>query len=160
MITRREALGALAATATRSRTEEHDFARRIFSRINELRELHGSTALQWSDTVASCAREQSVRKAELRFPGHSDPQRGDIADRLWSAGINWGHCGENLFMEKGWADPVNFSVVFWWYSAGHKKNLLNPEYTQSAVGLAQGVDEAWFVTQIFIAPLARMSRLP
>jgi uncharacterized protein YkwD len=154
MMTRRQALSSLAATATLSRTEEHDFAGRIFSRINELRELHGSGALQWSETVASCAREQSLRKAELRFPGHSDPERGDVAARLWNAGIGWGRCGENLFMEKGWDDPVNFAVVFWWYSAGHKKNLLNGEYTQSGVGLAQGLDKAWFVTQIFIAPAA------
>jgi hypothetical protein len=35
---------------------------------------------------------------------------------------------------------------------------LNPEYTQSGVGLAQGVDEVWFVTQIFIAPLGRISQ--
>ncbi|HKD10223.1 MAG TPA: CAP domain-containing protein [Bryobacteraceae bacterium] len=102
--------------------------------------------------MASCAREQSLRKAELRFAGHSDPERGDVADRLTSAGIRWGHCGENLFLEKGWDDPVNFAVVFWWYSTGHKENLLNPMYTQSGVGLAQGVDRAWFVTQIFVAP--------
>jgi uncharacterized protein YkwD len=152
MMTRRETLGALAATATLSRTEEHDFARRIFSRINELRQLHGSGALQWSDMVASCAQEQSLRKAELRFAGHTDPERGDVANRLRNAGVGWGRCGENLFMENGWDDPVNFAIVFWWYSAGHKENLLNPAYTQSGIGLAQGVDRAWFVTQIFIAP--------
>ncbi len=152
MIARREALGALAAAATVSRTEEHDFARRIFSRVNDLRALHGASALQWSEMVASCAREQSVRKAELRFAGHTDPDRGDVAARLRNAGIGWGRCGENLFMEKGWDDPVNFAVVFWWYSAGHKENLLKPEYTLSGVGLAQGVDRAWFVTQIFVSP--------
>jgi uncharacterized protein YkwD len=154
MITRRGALGALSAAATLSRTEEHDFARRVFSRINDLRELHGSAALQWSAAVASCARDQSLRKAELRFAGHTDPERGDVAARLRNAGIGWGRCGENLFMEKGWEDPVNFAVVFWWYSAGHKENLLNPQYTQSGVGLAQGLDRTWFVTQIFIVPVA------
>jgi len=46
MTTRRQAFGVLAAAANLSRTEEHDFARRIFSRINELRELHGSAALR------------------------------------------------------------------------------------------------------------------
>ena len=157
MTTRRLALQCLAtagmATAGVSRTEEHDYARRIFARINELRELHGAVALRWSEAVAACAKEQSVRKVELRFPGHDDPERGDVAQRLHSAGIDWGRCGENIFMERGWDDPVNFAVVFWWYSPGHQENMLNPEYTESGVGLAQGSDGTWFVTQIFVNPV-------
>jgi uncharacterized protein YkwD len=156
MMTRRFLLqsAAAAAAARISRTEEHDFARRIFSRINELRELHGAPALRWSEVVAESARGQSLRKVELRFPGHNDPERGDVAARLSSAGIAWSRCGENIFMEKGWDDPVNFAVVFWWYSPGHQSNMLNAEYTESGVGLAQGTDGAWFVTQIFITPRA------
>ena len=147
-------VGATAAGANVSRTEEHDYARRIFSRINELRELHGSPALRWSEPVAVCAKQQSLRKVELRFPGHEDPERGGVSERLHAAGIAWGRCGENIFMEKGWEDPVNFAVVFWWYSPGHQENMLNPAYTESGVGLALGEDGAWFVTQIFLDPLA------
>jgi uncharacterized protein YkwD len=158
MMTRRLILQAGVAVATGaaepkvSPTEEHDFARRIFSRINELRELHGSVALRWSNAVAACAKQQSVRKVELRFPGHEDPERGGVPERLHAAGIAWGRCGENIFMEKGWDDPVNFAVVFWWYSPGHQENMLNPAYTESGVGLALGDDGAWFVTQIFLDP--------
>ena len=154
MMTRRSVL-QLAAAGTAgfgkvSPTEEHDFTRRIFSRINELRELHGAGALRWSDSVAECARQQSVRKVQLRFPGHEDPERGGVAERLHAAGIGWARCGENLFMERGWEDPVNFAVVFWWYSPGHQENLLNPNYAESGVGLALAADGAWFVTQIFL----------
>src|SRR5665213_57321 len=152
MIARRSFLRSGTLLASLSPTEEHDFARRIFSRINEIRELHEAPALRWSDALAECARRQSIRKVELRFPGHNDPERGDVAERLRTAGIDWMRCGENLFMEKGWEDPVNFAVVFWWYSDGHRENLLNPADTQSAVGLAQGTDGAWFVTQIFMSP--------
>jgi uncharacterized protein YkwD len=153
MTTRRSFLQAAAAAGMTSRTEVHDFERRIFARINELREMHGSGTLRWSEDLAECARQQSVRKVELRFPGHNDPERGDVAQRLRTAGIEWMRCGENLFMERGWDDPVNFAVVFWWYSPGHQENLLNPEYTDTGIGLAQGADRAWFVTQIFTAPV-------
>jgi uncharacterized protein YkwD len=132
--------------------DERDFARRIFSRINQLRERNGAEPLQWSDQLAECARQQSIRKVELRFPGHDDPERGGVAERLRTAGIGWSRCGENIFMERGWDDPVNFAVVFWWYSPGHQANLLNPEYTDTGVGLAQGPDQAWFITQIFLEP--------
>ena len=152
-ITRRSILQAAAARAAlASVNAEPGFGWRIFTRINELREESGAERLQWSDTLAECAKQQSIRKMELRFSGHIDPERGDLAERLTSAGIGWAQCGENLFMEKGWEDPVNYAVVSWWYSPGHQANLLNPEFTDTGVGLAQGPDKAWFVTQIFLAP--------
>jgi len=157
-ITRRSILQAVAAvgvasqTGVASLTAEPDFEWRIFSRINELREQSGAERLQWSYPLAECAKQQSIRKAELRFSGHNDPERGGLAERLNGAGIVWTQCGENLFMEKGWDDPVNFAVVSWWYSPGHQANLLNPEFTRTGVGLSQGPDKAWFVTQIFLAP--------
>jgi uncharacterized protein YkwD len=156
MMTRRSILQLAAAAGvpagTQQLTPDRDFAHRIFSGINDIRELHGSGALQWSNAVAECARQQSLRKVALRFPGHNDPERGDVAQRLRTAGIDWARCGENIFMEKGWDDPVNFALVFWWYSPGHQENLLRPEYTDSGVGVAQGPDGTWFVTQIFMTP--------
>jgi uncharacterized protein YkwD len=131
-------------------TGNSDYARRIFQKINDLRVVRGAPALVWSDALAACAEEQSLRKVQLRFPGHVDPERGDVAMRLRAAGIRWARCGENLFMVKGWEDPVNFAVVFWWYSPGHQENLLNPDYRESGIGVAQGADGAFFVTQIFV----------
>lgn len=103
MMTRRSVLQAAvlqsdivavgSQTSAVSRSGKPDFARRIFSRINELRQMRGASALQWSDAVAECAAQQSA---------------------------------------------------------------LNPEYTDTSVGLAQGSDGAWFVTQIFLeTPAAR-----
>jgi uncharacterized protein YkwD len=152
MVTRRAILQVAAAIGFKPGAGEQDFARRIFSRINEIRVINGAGELQWSDAVAECAQQQSERKVELRFPGHEDPERGGVAERLQRAGIGWSRCGENLFMEKGWDDPVNYALVCWWYSPGHQANLLNPDYTETGVGLAQGEDGAWFVTQIFVTP--------
>ena len=129
-----------------------EFERRIFDRINELRSQSGAPPLEWVNAIYSEAREQSVRKAELRFPGHVDPQRGDVAERLNMRGLTWSRCGENLFSERGYDDPVNLAVVCWWYSAGHRENLLNPAYLQSAVGIAIDPDHRIYATQIFVTP--------
>ena len=153
MMTRRSLFQtAFAAGALPRGRGEEEFAKRIFTRINGLRVARGSAQLIWSEALAACATQQSIRKVQLRFPGHNDPERGDVAQRLNTAGIEWMRCGENLFMERGWDDPVNFAVVFWWYSPGHQENLLNPEYTHTGIGLSQGQDQAWFVTQTFIQP--------
>jgi uncharacterized protein YkwD len=148
---------ALLSATARSGAESGDlqvqqFERRIFDRINELRTQSGAPALEWVNTIYTEAREQSVRKAELRFPGHVDPQRGDVAQRLSTRGLVWSRCGENLFSERGYDDPVNLAVVCWWYSAGHRENLLNPEYLQSAVGIAIDADRRIYATQIFVTP--------
>jgi uncharacterized protein YkwD len=152
MLTRRAILQMATALKISASPSESDFDVRIFTRINEIRALNGAGALQWSEPVAACARAQSRRKAELRFPGHEDPERGDISQRLNNAGIRWASCGENLFMERGGEDPANYALVCWWYSPGHQATLLNPDYVETGVGLAKGDDEAWFVTQIFVTP--------
>jgi uncharacterized protein YkwD len=147
------AFGLTPASARITSSAEQEFAHRIFQKLNDLRVARETPALIWSDVIAGCAREQSMRKAQLRFPGHDDPERGDVAARLNRAGIHWARCGENLFTENGWDDPVNFAVVFWWYStSGHQQNLLTPEYTESAVGVVKAEDGTFFVTQIFVTP--------
>jgi uncharacterized protein YkwD len=155
-MTRREILRVPAALALPAvawaRPNEDDFAHRIFRKINELRVAREAGPLVWSEVLAECAREQSRRKVQLRFPGHNDPERGDVAARLNAAGVPWARCGENLFMESGWDDPVNFAVVFWWYSDGHRNNLLTPEYRETGLGVERGEDGTYFATQIFIDP--------
>jgi uncharacterized protein YkwD len=138
--------------------EEDTFARRIFLRTNELRVASGFEPLLWSAALARCAKEQSERKDQLRFPAHDDPERGPVATRITAAGIPWDRCGENLFTLRGWDDPVHFSIVFWWYSPGHQANMLNPEFTHTGVGVVQGQDETFFVTQIFLRPPQQVKR--
>ena len=153
-MTRRSVLRRLLASSARgvAGADTADFAQRIFARINELRLDSGVEPLAWSEALGRCAREQSARKEQLRFPGHDDPDRGTVAQRVQAAGIAWQRCGENLFSERGWDDPVNFAVVFWWYSAGHRANLLNPDFTESGVGVVKGADETYYITQIFVLP--------
>ena len=139
-----------AAILTASGRAPGDFARRIFDRVNELRVIRGAGELEWSDPVAACAREQNSRRETLRFAGHIDPERGGVSQRLTTAGVPWARCGENLFREKGYDDPVNFAIVFWWYSLGHQANMLNPNYTHTGTAVLRGDDGAYFVTQIFI----------
>src|SRR5581483_10035569 len=151
-MTRRALLQAAFAISTPAPRDLRDDARRIFERANELRAIRGCAPLIWSDRVAECALEQSRRKQKLRFPGHEDPERGGVSDRLNAAGIAWSACAENLFQVKGYDDPVNFAIVFWWYSAGHQANMLNPEYTHGGVGVTRAEDGTFFVTQIFVTP--------
>lgn len=135
-----------------------DFEQRIFNRVNEIRVHCGSPALAWNDTLWAEASLQSARKAIVQFPGHVDPERGDVAQRLNARGLAWSECGENLFSERGYDDPVNLAIVCWWYSAGHKATMLKAAFTETAVGVAIGPDHRIYATQIFLTPPNREPR--
>ncbi|MCU1330276.1 MAG: hypothetical protein JWN34_5646 [Bryobacterales bacterium] len=125
-------------------------ARRIFDRANELRRARGLMELEWFDTLAACAARQCERKKILRFKGHEDPELGGVSQRLDRFGVKWSRCAENLFEMRGYDDPVNFAIVFWWYSPGHQANMLNPDFRRTGVAVTVDDDDRFFVTQIFV----------
>lgn len=149
VITRRKLLHSVAAVVAAQEPAPGP-AQIIFRRVNELRSLRGAQALRWSKPLAACALSQSERKVDLRFRGHLDPERGDVAARLYAAGIRWRTCAENLFEMNGYEDIANFAIVFWWYSLGHQRNMLGEAYTETGIGIARAQDGLWCATQIFI----------
>jgi uncharacterized protein YkwD len=122
-----------------------EMARRTHLKINEIRALRNLPPLEWSDSLALLARQHCARKEKLHFPGHNDPQQGDVGDRLGKAGIAFDRCGENIFEIRGYDDPVNFALVFWWY-------MLNPAWLKTGVGVSVDETDRFYVTQIFLAP--------
>ncbi|MCU1259396.1 MAG: hypothetical protein JWO80_2281 [Bryobacterales bacterium] len=147
---------ALVPCAGASRAAKLDLRgseKQIFARINTLRARVDAPPLQWDDAVAAAARQESEEMARGHFFSHNNPERGDLRARLTSAGIPWIRCAENILRENGFDDPVSVAEVEWWYSPGHKENLVNPVYTKSGVGLALSETGFVFATQIFITPL-------
>ncbi len=146
--------GLLGACAARGEPVDlRPLEREIAWRINELRKRVSAPPLTWDDAVAAAARNESEDMARIRFFSHENPERGELAARLDSAGIRWLRCGENILREDGFLDPVSVAEVEWWYSPGHKANLINPVYTHTGVGLARGSPHEVFATQIFVLPL-------
>ena len=86
---------------------------------------------------------------DLRFFAHRDPQFGDVAQRLTRAGIPWTACAENVHEQQGYANPAEVAVRGWMGSAGHRKNLLDPRYTLTGIGVAAGPGGRYYFTQIF-----------
>ena len=125
---------------------------KVFALANRQRRLHGLHALEWTDTLAEQARLQSLNMMERFFFSHIDPLRGSLSARLNTAGIQWVQCGENIFREKGMSDPASEAVEGWMKSASHRKSLLDPVFTHSAVGIAISPDTEYFITQIFLRP--------
>jgi len=126
--------------------------KQVIAEANRQRALHGVPELKWDDAVADQARSHSINMMQRGFFSHIDPERGALAARLDGAGIGWTRCGENIYQEKGLDDPVQSAVEGWMNSPQHRKNLLDPLFTLSGVGIAISPDTDYFITQIFIHP--------
>jgi uncharacterized protein YkwD len=122
---------------------------RAFEAVNQQRRLHGVPELVWSEEIANAARAHSYNMITRRFFSHNDPVYGDLANRLRMAGINFGACGENIFQAKGYEDAVLTAIHGWMRSRGHRRNILNPAFTHTGIGIAVSPDGAHYFTQIF-----------
>jgi len=89
--------------------------------------------------------------AARHFFAHVNPDGRHVVDRLRAEGIeDFTAAGENIFTGEQGADLVRVAVQEWRDSAGHRKNLLNPRYTEGGVGVAWGDKDTVYVTQVFL----------
>ncbi len=125
------------------------FERAIFETVNRERARRRLRALVWDDAVARVARAHSERMCDLRFFSHTDPQYGNARERLNAAGLRWTAWGENLYQEQNMSDPVKSAVKSWMGSASHRRNVLNPAFERTGVGVTGRGRSYWF-TQVFV----------
>ena len=124
---------------------------RAFELMNAQRQAIGLRALQWDEQIVALARTHSEGMASGKFFSHKDLNGGFVDDRAAKLGIfNWLAIGENIAFMKGYTDPAQMAVDKWMQSASHKKNILNSQWQDSAMGVAVTDDGSVYFTQVFI----------
>lgn len=137
--------GALTPAAVRALEQD------AFQLINTERSLAGLSTLRWSDKIAEVARLHSGNMAEMDFFSHKGLDGLMVDERAEKLNMgSWLAIGENIAFMKGYDNPVSVAVEKWLQSPGHKKNLLSPEWTETAIGLAVTPDGKYYFTQVFI----------
>jgi len=130
----------------------HSLERRVHEKINAERQEHGLNILLWNDSLAGVARIHAENMAHRRFFSHTDPEKGDLSQRLDKAGIAWLRCSENIYREKGLRDPAADVVKVWLKSPGHRTNMLDLWMVESGVGAAMQADGTWIIVQAYLYP--------
>lgn len=138
----------LLAPASSARSDE----RRIFDLINRERAAARLPKLAWDEAAARAARAHSARMRDAGFFAHDDPERGGVARRATAARIGWTAIAENIFTCKGYRQPAEVAVKGWMKSPGHRRNLLDPHYTRTGVGIVTAPDGTYHMTQIYFRP--------
>lgn len=119
--------------------------------MNAQRLAAGLKPLRWDEKLASVARMHSRNMATQNFFSHKGVNGEYVDDRAAQFGIlNWLAIGENIAFMTGYADPASKAVEKWMESPSHKKNILNDQWRESAIGVAVGADGSFYFTQVFI----------
>jgi len=124
--------------------------RKCLNDVNRIRESHKVGRLELSLELLKVAREYSRRMAEENFFSHNDPEGLTVRERVDRAGIRWRMIGENLAYSNGYTNPVAASVTGWLDSPGHRRNMLDPDFQQTAIGVWISANGTVYFTEIFI----------
>ncbi|MNZ83688.1 Cysteine-rich secretory protein family protein [compost metagenome] len=125
----------------------------VLDLTNTFRVSKGLQALTWNDQAAEAARLHSEDMAKRSFFDHTNPDGKSPGDRMAAQGLtSYRTWGENI--AAGYTDAID-AHYGWVNSAGHRKNLLNSNYTWLGVGVKAAMNESEFgiyYTQNFYTP--------
>ena len=125
--------------------------REIFDLINQERNKKGLGELNWDSDLSRLARAYSQKMARENFFSHYDGNGKAVDDRAKDMRIkDWSKIGENLFFCEGYDNPNLMAVRGWMKSPTHRENILDPDYTDSGIGIAVTGGGRIYITQVFI----------
>jgi uncharacterized protein YkwD len=133
------------------RASAGNIEQQVFALINAERSKNGLAELEWSESLAAVARLHSEDMANVKFFGHRGSDGSMVDDRADRLGLgSWRSIGENIAYMRGFDDPAGLAVAKWLESAAHRKNLLGPNWKESAVGVAVTDDGTYYMTEVFL----------
>ncbi|WP_231882769.1 MULTISPECIES: CAP domain-containing protein [Bacillaceae] len=124
---------------------EDGASQQIIDLTNVIRKRHGKEALSWDEDTAKVAYLHSKEMSDLEYFAHESPVQGDLGNRLQKGDVLYRTAGENI--ASNYTDGPA-AVEGWLNSEGHRKAILNNDFTHLGVGVYEK-----FYTQNFITPL-------
>lgn len=122
-----------------------------FDLLNKKRIENRLQPLAWNDKLASIARQHSKNMAEFNFFSHRGLDDKMVSSRADDAGLGkWRAIGENIAFNRGYQDPISKAVDLWLDSPSHRRNLLDNNWKETAVGIAVAADGSYYLTQVFL----------
>lgn len=119
---------------------------RILQLANAERAKVGAKPLTASTDLNKLASMKSKDIVDNNYFSHQSPTYGSPFDMMKTYGISYMYAGENLAINND-ADAAHNA---WMNSEGHKRNILNPDFTELGVGLYPKGNGSYAYTQMFI----------
>ncbi|MFT9495429.1 CAP domain-containing protein [Anaerosolibacter sp.] len=116
--------------------------------INAERAKAGVAPLQLHEGLMPVAQEKSDDMARNKYFSHTSPTYGSPFDMMKQFGISYSTAGENIAINSS----VSRAHTAFMTSDGHRKNILNPNFTHIGIGIAKDTTNynSYKYTQMFI----------
>ncbi|WP_246188290.1 CAP domain-containing protein [Metabacillus lacus] len=121
-----------------------DFESKVIELTNAERAKEGLPKLQADEEVSNVAQEKSNDMQQNQYFSHNSPTFGSPFDMMRDFGVTYKTAGENIAMGQRSPEEV---VQAWMDSEGHRKNIMNGDFTHIGVG---HTEEGNYWTQMFI----------
>jgi len=132
---------------TTSQISVFQYEQKVLELVNAERAKYGLKSLLWDAKLAEVARIKSMDMRDKNYFSHTSPTYGSPFEMMKNFGITYNYAGENIAAGQTTPETV---VQAWMNSEGHRKNILNPNYTHLGVGYASGGAYKHYWTQMFI----------
>ena len=123
----------IASVAPDAFAERGDLAKRMIERINQVRKEHNLAPVAANRQLARAAGMHASDIARNDLFGHRGSDGSRLEDRLDRVGFKFKLAAENV---AGGLDSPEATVDAWMDSAGHRRNLLNPNMCRVGIGYA------------------------
>ncbi|GLB61142.1 CAP domain-containing protein [Cytobacillus sp. NCCP-133] len=125
-------------------SEVSAYEQKVLELTNQERAKAGISALKLDVELSKVAREKSRDMQAKGYFDHNSPTYGSPFDMMKQFGISYRTAGENIAMGQRSPEEV---VNAWMNSEGHRKNIMNANFTHLGVG---HVADGNYWTQMFI----------
>ncbi|MFZ5944504.1 MAG: CAP domain-containing protein [Bacillota bacterium] len=133
-------------TGAEGLTNQEKMELQMLGLINKARQEAGVSPLTMETKIVKVARLKSQDMIDKNYFAHTSPTYGSPFDMMEQFGINYRTAGENL--------AGHYSVTgaheALMNSAGHRRNILNPNYTHIGIGIVEGGPYGIMFTQMFV----------
>ena len=143
--------GVVTPSPSALQTGPADLARGVLALVNAARAKEGAPPLQVNEGLMQAAQSYSVVLGQGDCFEHTCPPVPHLQSRLAAAGYDsYSRIGENIAAGNETPEAV---VKLWLDSPGHRRNMLNPAYTEIGVGVTRTADRyGVYWVQVFGAP--------
>ncbi|MBE5883964.1 MAG: CAP domain-containing protein [Lachnospiraceae bacterium] len=123
---------------------EHAFIKQVVDLVNAERAKEGLSPLTINSNVQAAAQVRAM-ECEQSF-SHTRPNGSSFATALKEQGVSYRSAGENI----AWGQRSPEEVMnAWMNSAGHRANIMNPNFTTIGVGYYQNARGVNYWCQLF-----------
>ena len=117
----------------------------VFEAANKARNRYSRTELMLNPTLEAAAQARAIDIVRTQHFAHSGPANEPFFSWINDANISFLEAGENL--AKDFIDPQTI-VNAWLSSPSHRTNLLDNRYTDTGVGIANGLIDGQLTTVV------------